>query len=92
MASEAEVLGFVVRGLEALTSDLDVGDISRGTVLRSLGVRSILLINFIAEIQDEYGLRNELLTTILTDSVPLDQRTVGELVLQVMSALGPRDS
>jgi acyl carrier protein len=86
---EDNALEFVLATIRALTVDVDVDQVSAGTVLRTLGVRSIVLINAIAEIQEHFGLENRLLEHILGGTVPLDLHTIGDLASLVVATSAP---
>jgi acyl carrier protein len=88
---ESEVLVFVLRTFRELTVDVDVDAITADTVLKTLGLRSIVLINAIAEIQERFGLENRLLERILGGNVALDEHSVGGLVGLVVASSNARD-
>ena len=70
---EEEVLQFIVGTLEAVTVERRRRRGSSLTVLKALGLRSIVLINAVAEIQEHFKLENRLLERILGGDVPLDE-------------------
>jgi hypothetical protein len=83
---DEDALDFIVRTLKDLTVDVDVDDISAVTVIKALGLRSIVLINAVAEIQEHFNLENKLLERILAGTIPLDEYRVGDLVELVVAA------
>jgi hypothetical protein len=85
---ERDVLDFVIKKFKELTVDLDVGEIAGPTLLKTLGLRSIILVYALAEIQDHFQLHDELLATFLADGVPLDEHSIGELAGCVVTSLG----
>ena len=75
-----EVLEHVIRILEEITDDWDVGPISAESRLASLNLESINLVYFIAEIQQKYGLRQQLFTRIRSAARVLGDLRVGDIV------------
>jgi hypothetical protein len=88
---EEDALSFILHTLKDLTVDVDVDAITSLTVLKALGLRSIVLINAVAEIQEHFNLGNRLLEGILGGNAPLDEHSVGELVGLVVVASNSRD-
>jgi hypothetical protein len=80
-----EIRAFILRTFRDLAVDVDVDKISGPTVLKTLGLRSIVLINAVAEIQEHFKLRNRLLNRILGGTRPLDEHTVDDLVAFVVA-------
>jgi acyl carrier protein len=86
LPAEPEVFELVVGKLRELTADMDVGQLSAETSVKALGLRSIVVVNAIAEIQDHYQLQNELFQRLLASGLLLDEQTIGDLVRYVMEA------
>jgi acyl carrier protein len=78
-AGRGEVLEHVIRVLEEITDDWDVGQISADSRLSALNLESINLVYFIAEIQQSYGLENRLVAQIRSFGRPLGDLRVADI-------------
>jgi acyl carrier protein len=85
------VLAHVIRVLEEITDDWDVGRISADTRLSALNLESINLVYFIAELQQEYGLQQQLFTRIRSTDRSLGDLRVADIVDFVHEIRGTRD-
>jgi acyl carrier protein len=79
-AGRGEVLAHVIRVLQEITDDWDVGQISADSPLATLNLESINLVYFIAELQQKYGLQQQLFTRIRATARPLGDLRVGDIV------------
>jgi acyl carrier protein len=79
------ILGYVIEILREITADWDVGEIDAATGLGQLGLESINLVYFIAEVQQNYGLRDALFNQLRADETLLVDRRVGEIVEMVQA-------
>jgi acyl carrier protein len=79
-AERGEVLAHVVGVLEEITGEWDVGRISADSRLSALNLESINLVYFIAELQQTYGLQQELFTRIRSTAQSLGDLRVGDIV------------
>ncbi len=86
------VLEYIVHKLEVLTADLDIGQISASTRIKDLGLRSIVVVNALAEIQDHFRLEDQLLTRLLATDIQLDEQTVADVAGYVAAASESLDS
>jgi acyl carrier protein len=75
-----EVLAHVIGVLEAITGEWDVGEISADSRLAELSLESINLVYFIAELQQTYGLQQQLFTRIRSADRPLADLRVADVV------------
>jgi acyl carrier protein len=75
-----EVLPYVIQVLREVTADWDVGEISAETSLGNLGLESINLVYFIAELQQHYGLQDRLFTRLRTSGRPVPDLRVSDVV------------
>ena len=75
-----EVMAHVIGVLEAITGDWDVGEISADSRLAALSLESINLVYFIAELQQTYGLQQQLFTRIRSAARPLADLRVADIV------------
>jgi len=78
--SYGEVLAHVISVLKEITGDWDVGQISATTQLDALNLESINFVYFIAELQQKYGLRQQLLARIRSIERPIADLRVADLV------------
>ena len=79
-AGRGEVLEHVIGVLEEITNDWDVGPISADSRLAALNLESINLVYFIAELQQTYGLRQQLVTRIRSTARSLGDLCVDDIV------------
>jgi hypothetical protein len=84
---DQEILAFVIKTFVELTADRDVGEISAQTKLKSLRVRSMVLIYALADLQEHFGLHDEMFRKSLADGIPLDEHTVGDIARYMAEAL-----
>ena len=89
-AGRGEVLAHVIRILEEITDDWDVGEISADSRLAALNLESINLVYFIAELQQKYGLQQRLFTRIRSTARSLGDLRVGDIVDFVHEIHGAR--
>lgn len=75
-----QVLEHVIRVLQEVTAEWDVEPISADTRLGSLGLESINLVYFIAELQQHYRLQGRLLAGLTTSGRLLTEWRVSEVV------------
>jgi acyl carrier protein len=75
-----EVLAHVIRVLEEITDDWDVEQISADSQLAALNLESINLVYFIAELQQKYGLQQQLFTRIRSTGRLLGDLRVADIV------------
>jgi hypothetical protein len=75
-----QVLKHAIRVLQEVTAEWDVGPISADTRLGGLGLESINLVYFIAELQQHYGLGGRLLAGLTTSGRLLTDWRVSEVV------------
>lgn len=69
--------------LTDVTEDWDVGEITVDTRLIDLGMESISLVYLIAELQQSYGLGNELFRKMRAEGLLLKEMTVGDVLISV---------
>jgi acyl carrier protein len=74
------ILDYVTEILREITADWDVGEITAATGLGHLGLESINLVYFIAEVQQHYDLRDALFNHLRADETLLVNRRVGDIV------------
>ena len=74
------ILTHVIGVLEAITDEWDVGEISADSRLAALSLESINLVYFIAELQQTYGLQQQLVTRIRSADRPLGELRVADVV------------
>ncbi|NTU64774.1 MAG: acyl carrier protein, partial [Chloroflexi bacterium] len=80
MTTTQPILEYVTQILREITADWDVGEITADTRLGHLGLESINLVYFIAEMQQHYGLRDGLFHRLRADATRLTDRRVGDIV------------
>jgi acyl carrier protein len=83
MTTTQPILEYVTQILREITANWDVGEITVGTRLGHLGLESINLVYFIAEVQQHYDLRNGLVNRLRVDAILLTDRRVGDIVAMV---------
>jgi hypothetical protein len=74
-----EVVAHLIRILREITADWDVLEISPETRLDSLGLESINLVYFVAEVQQTYHLQDRLVGCITAANRPLADLRVAEI-------------
>jgi acyl carrier protein len=82
------ILQYVTEILREITADWDVGEISAASSLGQLGLESINLVYFIAEVQQHYDLRDALFNQLRADQTLLVDRSVGDIVDMVQAIRG----
>ena len=75
-----DVMAHVIGVLEVITGEWDVGEISADSRLAALSLESINLVYFIAELQQTYGLQQQLFTRIRSADRPLGELRVADVV------------
>lgn len=71
----------VVAGmLEEITEEWDAGPITADTCLGSLGLESINLVYFIAELQQQFDLQDRLFKKLIADNMNITNLQVGDVV------------
>ena len=79
MTTTQSILDYVTQILREITADWDIGEITADTRLGQLGLESINLVYFIAEVQQHYDLRDWLFNRLRADATMLTDRRVGEV-------------
>jgi acyl carrier protein len=79
------ILDYVTDILREITADWDVGEITAVTSLGHLGLESINLVYFIAEVQQHYDLHDALFDQLRADETLLVNRRVGDIVDMVQA-------
>ena len=74
------VQGTVIRMLEEITAEWDVGPITIGTRLGNLGLESINLVYLIAELQKQYRLQNLIFQKLIAAKIHVNDLQVADLV------------
>ena len=74
------IMAHVIAVLEAITDEWDVGEISADSRLAALTLESINLVYFVAELQQTYGLQQQLFTRIRSADRPLAELRVADVV------------
>jgi acyl carrier protein len=74
-----EVLPHIIRVLEEITGEWDVAEISAASRLATLNLESINLVYLIAELQQKYGLQQQLFTRIRATGRALGDLRVAEI-------------
>lgn len=85
--TDPEILSAVLGTFRDLTADLDGPEIGAHTMLKGLGVRSMNLLFALAQLQDRFGLRDEMFREAVSDGVPFDEHTLGDVARFIGEAL-----
>ena len=80
MTTTQPILEYVTQILREITADWDIGEITADTRLGHLGLESINLVYFIAEVQQHYDLHDWLFNRLRADATLLTDRRVGDVV------------
>ncbi len=84
--SKETALSYLVQILTEITAELGIGEIRGEIRLGNLGIESVNLAYLIAEVQQQYGLRDMLVRKLRDQAIPLVDLTVENIATLVGQA------